>query len=72
MEHPEFELAAGMTALRAVASGWGYDITGADVLPMKSFVRSQTASPNTARSSTSCCRTQSGICRATKVQKAFV
>lgn len=31
-ERPEFALAAGMTALRGVASGWGYDITGIDVL----------------------------------------
>lgn len=32
MERPEFALAAGMTALRGIASEWGYDITGADVL----------------------------------------
>ena len=32
VEHPEFALAAGMTALRGIASGWGYDITGIDVL----------------------------------------
>ena len=31
-EHPEFALAAGMTALRGIARGWGYDITGVDVL----------------------------------------
>lgn len=31
-ERPEFALAAGMTALRGIANGWGYDITGADVL----------------------------------------
>jgi hypothetical protein len=28
---PEFALAAGMTALRGIANGWGYDITGVDV-----------------------------------------
>ncbi|WP_317204561.1 hypothetical protein [Janthinobacterium sp.] len=32
VERPEFALAAGMTALRGIASGWGYDITGIDVL----------------------------------------
>ena len=32
MERPEFALAAGMTALRGIAKGWGYDITGGDVL----------------------------------------
>ena len=32
MERPEFALAAGMTALRGIANGWGYDITGIDVL----------------------------------------
>jgi hypothetical protein len=32
VERPEFALAAGMTALRGIANGWGYDITGADVL----------------------------------------
>ena len=31
-ERPEFALAAGMTALRGIAKGWGYDITGVDVL----------------------------------------
>jgi hypothetical protein len=31
-EQPEFALAAGMTALRGIANGWGYEITGADVL----------------------------------------
>lgn len=31
-EQPEFALAAGMTALRGIAKGWGYDITGIDVL----------------------------------------
>lgn len=31
-ERPEFALAAGMTALRGIANGWGYDITGVDVL----------------------------------------
>lgn len=25
-------MAAGMTALRCIANGWGYDITGVDVL----------------------------------------
>jgi hypothetical protein len=29
---PEFAPAAGMTALRGIANGWGYDITGIDVL----------------------------------------
>lgn len=32
VERPEFALAAGMTALRGIAKGWGYDITGVDVL----------------------------------------
>lgn len=32
VERPEFALAAGMTALRGLAKGWGYDITGIDVL----------------------------------------
>lgn len=32
MERPKFALAAGMAALRGIANGWGYDITGADVL----------------------------------------
>ena len=32
VEQPEFALAAGMTALRGIANGWGYDITGVDVL----------------------------------------
>lgn len=31
-ERPEFALASGMTALRGIASGWGYDITSVDVL----------------------------------------
>lgn len=31
-ERPEFALAAGMTGLRGIANGWGYDITGVDVL----------------------------------------
>jgi hypothetical protein len=32
VERPEFSLAAGMTALRGIAKGWGYGITGIDVL----------------------------------------
>lgn len=32
VERPEFALAAGMTALSGIANGWGYDITGVDVL----------------------------------------
>ena len=32
MERPEFAITAGMTALRGIANGWGYDITGTDVL----------------------------------------
>lgn len=32
VERPEFALAAGLTALRGITNGWGYDITGADVL----------------------------------------
>ncbi len=32
LERPEFALAAGMTALRGIAKGWGYDITSVDVL----------------------------------------
>lgn len=31
IERPEFSLAAGMTALRGIANGWGYEITGIDV-----------------------------------------
>ena len=31
VERPEFALAAGMTALRGIANGWGYDITSIDV-----------------------------------------
>lgn len=32
VERPKFALAAGLTALRGIANGWGYDITGIDVL----------------------------------------
>ena len=32
VERPEFAMAAGMTALRGIVSGWGYDITAIDVL----------------------------------------
>lgn len=32
VERPEFALAAGLTALRGIANGWGHDITSADVL----------------------------------------
>lgn len=32
VKRPEFALAAGMTALRGIANGWGNDITGIDVL----------------------------------------
>lgn len=32
VERPQFALAAGMAALRGIANGWGYDITGIDVL----------------------------------------
>jgi hypothetical protein len=32
VKQPAFALAAGMTALRGIASGWGYEITGVDVL----------------------------------------
>lgn len=28
---PKFALVLGMTALRGIANGWGYDITGTDV-----------------------------------------
>ncbi|NHZ79556.1 hypothetical protein F2P44_09730 [Massilia sp. CCM 8695] len=31
-ERPQFAMAAGMTALRGIANGWGYDITSIDVL----------------------------------------
>lgn len=31
-DQPEFAFAAGMTALRGIANGWGYEITGSDVL----------------------------------------
>ena len=39
-ERPEFALAAGMTALRGIANGWGYDITGIDVLDAYTAVMS--------------------------------
>lgn len=32
VERPAFALAAGMTALRGIANGWGYGLTGVDVL----------------------------------------
>jgi hypothetical protein len=32
VERPEFTMAAGMTALRGIANGWGSDIAGIDVL----------------------------------------
>jgi hypothetical protein len=32
VERPEFALAAGMTGLRGIANGYGYDVTGIDVL----------------------------------------
>ena len=32
VERPDFALAAGMTALRGIANGWAYDITGTDAL----------------------------------------
>jgi hypothetical protein len=32
VERPDFAMAAGMTALRGIAKGWGYDITGVDVV----------------------------------------
>lgn len=32
VERPEFALAAGMTGLRGIENGYGYDITGIDVL----------------------------------------
>lgn len=32
VERPEFALVAGMTGLRGIANGYGYDITGIDVL----------------------------------------
>lgn len=32
VERPEFALSAGMTALRGIASGWGYNVMGIDVL----------------------------------------
>jgi len=32
VERPEFALAAGMTALRGIAKGWVYDLTGVDLL----------------------------------------
>lgn len=31
-QQPEFALAAGMTAVRGIANGWGYEITNIDVL----------------------------------------
>ncbi len=39
VERPEFALAAGMTALRGIANGWGYDITGIDVLDAYAAVK---------------------------------
>ncbi|NHZ42792.1 hypothetical protein [Massilia aquatica] len=41
-ERPEFALAAGMTALRGIANGWGYDITGIDVLDAYAAVMAAT------------------------------
>jgi hypothetical protein len=38
-EQPEFARAAGMTALRGIANGWGYDITSTDVLDAYAAVR---------------------------------
>lgn len=38
-ERPEFALAAGMTALRAIANGHGFDITGVDVLDAYAAVK---------------------------------
>ena len=38
-ERPEFALAASMTALRGIAKGWGYEITGVDVLDAYAAVR---------------------------------
>jgi len=32
VKRPEFALAAGLTTIRGIANGWGYDITGVDVL----------------------------------------
>lgn len=32
VERPEFALLAGMTALRGIANGWGFEIDGVDVL----------------------------------------
>ena len=32
VKEPEFALSAGMTALRGIAAGWGYEMTGEDVL----------------------------------------
>lgn len=32
VERPDFAMAAGMSALRGIANGWGYEITGIDVL----------------------------------------
>jgi hypothetical protein len=32
LEQPEFALAAALTALRGIVIGWGYEITGSDVL----------------------------------------
>lgn len=39
VERPEFALAAGMTALRGIVNGWGYDITGVDVLDAHAAVK---------------------------------
>lgn len=43
VERPAFALAAGMTALRGIAIGWGYDITSSDV--MDAYAAVLTAAP---------------------------
>lgn len=40
VERPEFALTTGMTALRGIANGWGYDITGVDLLDAYAAVMS--------------------------------
>lgn len=43
VERPKFAMAAGMTALRGIANGWGYDITGIDVLDACAAVMAATS-----------------------------
>lgn len=46
-ERPDFALAAGMTALRGIANGWGYDISGIDVLDAYAAIMEAASSAGT-------------------------